>query len=240
MKRNRSVSYALLIGTAAVLGLLLLRIGAAPAPSLAVEFLRNRLTYLYVFTVTAVVFLAVGYVFGRKIDQFRRLATTDALTALGNRRAFLDRLGDECRRAERYGCALSLLLIDIDGLKRVNDQQGHAAGDQALRMAAHAIKTTMRATDIGARWGGDEFAIVAPSTARREAKRLAQRLLGQVIRQARDVPFTVSVGVSTFEPHRDPVPSVDSLLNSADAALLRAKGAGRNQVQAVWEVLSSP
>jgi diguanylate cyclase (GGDEF)-like protein len=233
LKRRRSVYYALLTGTAAVLGLLLLRVALLPTPPLALEFLRNRLTYFYVFAVTAVVFVTLGYVLGRKIDQLRRLATTDALTGLANRRAFLDRLRDECRRAERYGSALSLLLIDIDGLKRVNDKHGHAAGDKALRTAAHAINSTMRGTDVGARWGGDEFAIVAPSTARREANRLAQRLLGQVARQANtgEVAVTVSVGVSTFEPTTDPSPDVDSMLNTADAALLRAKSAGRNQVK---------
>src|SRR5919109_1027036 len=103
----------------------------------------RRLNYAIL---TATVFLVIGYVLGRQVDELRRLATTDSLTGLANRRAFQSRLRDERRRARRYQSSLSLLLIDIDGLKRINDERGHAAGDQGLRAAAHEIKATMRAT----------------------------------------------------------------------------------------------
>jgi diguanylate cyclase (GGDEF)-like protein len=128
---------------------------------------------------------------------------------------------------------LSLLLIDIDGLKRINDERGHAAGDEALRTIARAINATMRVTDFGARWGGDEFAIVAPNSVRRSAQRLGQRLLGHVSRQARarDAAVTISVGVATLEPQSQPSATVEWLLNAADAALYRAKGEGRNRVK---------
>jgi diguanylate cyclase (GGDEF)-like protein len=233
MKRRRGVAYALLTAAAAVLGLLLLRAAFSFVPSLTFEFLTNRLTYLYVFTATAAVFLALGYVLGRRIDELRRLSTTDPLTGLANQRAFQTRLRDEWQRARRYTSPLSLLLIDIDGLKQVNDDRGHATGDQVLRAAAHAINATMRVTDFGARWGGDEFAIVAPNTVRRSAHRLAQRLLGQVGRQARarDVDVTVSVGVATLEPDSDRPATVEWLLNAADTALYRAKSNGRNRVK---------
>lgn len=233
MDRRRGVAYALLTAAAAVLGLLLLRAVFSFVPSLTFEFVTNRLTYVYVFMATAVVFLVLGYVLGRRIDELRRLSTTDPLTGLANQRAFQARLRDEWQRARRYTSPLSLLLIDVDGLKHINDERGHAAGDQVLRAAAHAINATMRVTDFGARWGGDEFAIVAPNTVRRSAHRLAQRLLGQVVRQAtaRDVAVTISIGVATLEPESHPSATVEWLLNAADAALYRAKSDGRNRVK---------
>lgn len=232
MEHRRRLAYALLTAAAAVLGLLLFRAVFSVVPSLTFEFFTNRLTYIYVFIVTAIVFLGLGYVLGRRIDELRRLSTTDTLTGLANRLAFQARLRDEWERARRYTSPLSLLLIDIDGLKRINDERGHAAGDEVLRTTAHAINATMRVTDFGARWGGDEFAIVAPNSVRRSAQRLAQRLLGHVSRQARarDAAVTISVGVATLEPQSQPSATVEWLLNAADAALYRAKSDGRNRV----------
>jgi diguanylate cyclase (GGDEF)-like protein len=232
VERRQRLQYAMLTATAAALGLLLLRVVFSSVPSLAYEFLRNRLTYVYVFAVTAAVFLVLGYVLGRQIDELRHLSTTDPLTGLANRRAFQSRLRDEWRRARRYKSPLSLLLIDIDGLKRINDERGHSVGDQVVRTAAHAINTTMRVTDVGARWGGDEFAIVAPNTIRRAAQRLARRLLGEVEQRARgqEVAVTVSIGVATFEPESNPSAAVEWLLKAADAAPYRAKSDGRNRV----------
>jgi diguanylate cyclase (GGDEF)-like protein len=233
MERRRGVAYALLTAAAAVVGLLVVRAAFSFVPSLTFEFFTNRLTYIYVFVATAIVFLALGYVLGRRIDELRRLSTTDALTGLANRRAFQIRLRDEWRRARRYTTSLSLLLIDIDGLKRINDARGHAAGDKVLRTAGHAINATMRATDFGARWGGDEYAIVAPNTDRRSAQQLAQRLLGYVSEQAGagDAAVTISVGVATFDPQGHPSKAVDWLQNAADAALYQAKREGRNRVK---------
>jgi diguanylate cyclase (GGDEF)-like protein len=232
MQRRRGLVYAFLTAAAVVVGLLLIRAASSYVPSLAFEFFTNRLTYVYVFVATALVFTVLGYVLGRRIDELRRLSTTDALTGLANRRAFQMRLRDEWRRARRYTLPVSLLLIDIDGLKRINDQRGHTAGDDVLKTAAHAISATMRDTDFGARWGGDEFTIVAPNTGRRSAQQLAQRLLGRVSGQsrARD-SVTISVGVATFEPQNNPSITIEGLLNAADAALYQAKGEGRNRVQ---------
>src|SRR5919109_4723077 len=185
MERRRGLAYAFLTAAAAVLGLLLMRAAFTFVPSISFEFFANRLTYVYVFVATAIVFLALGYILGRRIDELRRLSTTDPLTGLANRRAFQARLRVEWQRAHRYLSPLSLLLIDIDGLKRINDERGHAAGDLVLRTAAHAINATMRTADFGARWGGDEFAIVAPNTVRSAAQQLAQRLLGHVSEQAK-------------------------------------------------------
>ena len=224
--------YGLLTATAAALGLLLIRMAFTFVPSLTFEFLANRLTYIYVFAATALVFIVLGYTLGRRIDELRRLSSTDPLTGLANRRAFQSRFRDEWLRARRYGSPLSLLLVDVDGLKQINDERGHAAGDEVLRTAARAIAVTMRVTDFGARWGGDEFSIVAPNTVRGSAQHLAQRLLGQLLHEARaqHTAVTISVGVATIEPQRDGSATIERLLEAADSALHQAKSDGRNRV----------
>jgi diguanylate cyclase (GGDEF)-like protein len=225
--------YALLTAAAAVLGLLLIRAAFTFVPSLTFEVLANRLTYIYVFVATAIVFLGLGYVLGRRIDELRRLSTTDSLTGLANRRALHARLRDEWLRARRYDAPLSLLLVDVDGMKQINDERGHAAGDAVLRTAARAIVVTMRVTDFGARWGGDEFAIVAPNTVRRSAQHLAKRLLEHLSNEAREhqASVTVSVGVATVEPNRDSSATIDRLVVAADSALYQAKNDGKNRVR---------
>lgn len=233
MERGRVLVHALLTGTAAVAVLVLIRAAFAYVPSLTFEFLVNRLTYVYVFVATALVFLLLGYTLGRRIDELQRLSATDPLTGLANQRAFRVRLRDEWLRARRYDSPLSLLLVDVDGLKQINDERGHAAGDEVLRTAARAIAMTMRVTDFGARWGGDEFAIVAPNTVRWSAQDLAQRLLGHLSDEARahQAVVTISVGVAIVEPQRDPSATIERLLNAADSALYQAKSDGRNRVR---------
>jgi diguanylate cyclase (GGDEF)-like protein len=160
VKQRRGLYAGLATSAGIVLGLLLLRTAFTSGYPLAAELLANRLTYIYVFVATALVFIVLGYVLGRQADELRRLSMTDALTGLSNRHAFQVRLRDEWRRSRRYHAPLALLLIDVDGLKRVNDEQGHEAGDRVLREVAGALRHTLRGTDIGARWGGDEFAII--------------------------------------------------------------------------------
>jgi diguanylate cyclase (GGDEF)-like protein len=196
MKRRRGFYVALASSAVLVLGLLILRTLFASGYSLAAEFLSNRLTYIYVFVATAVVFIVLGYVLGRQADELRRLSMTDALTGLANRHAFQVRLREEWRRSRRYRAPLALLLIDVDGLKQVNDEQGHEAGDRVLRDVAGAIRHTLRGTDTGARWGGDEFAIIAPNTGPTAARHLGQRLLAHTKERTRGEapPLTVFGG----------------------------------------------
>ena len=237
MKRQRGFNYALLAAVAAVSGLVILRAVFVPAESVRIDFLSNWYTYAYVFAATAVTFLVLGYVLGRQADRLRYASTTDPLTGLPNRRAMNDRLRSEWQRASRYGSPLALLLIDIDGLKRINDERGHGEGDRLLRNAATAIRQTLRTTDFGARWGGDEFSIVAPQTAREAAQRLAQRLLVHLADQDRALgAMTASVGVAVFESSHPVETGGDTrnaewLMRAADAALYGAKAAGRNQVR---------
>jgi diguanylate cyclase (GGDEF)-like protein len=233
MKRQRGVNYALMTAAAAVVGLLLLRAIFTSHVSLRTDFVSNRFTYAYIFVATAGTFLVLGYVLGRQADELRRVSTTDSLTGLFNRRAMNDRLQHEWRRSSRYHTPLALLLIDIDGLKRINDEWGHRGGDRLLRSTATAIRETLRTTDVGARWGGDEFAIVAPQTSRDAARRLAERLLTQLKNQKDYAPggIAASVGVAVFESAQDAGKNLDWLMRCADGALYSAKSGGRNQVK---------
>jgi diguanylate cyclase (GGDEF)-like protein len=233
MRRRRGFYVGLASSAVLVLGLLVLRTRFGSGYTLAAEFLSNRLTYIYVFVATAAVFKALGYVLGRQADELRRLSLTDALTGLANRHAFQVRLREEWRRSRRYRAPLALLLIDVDGLKRVNDEQGHEAGDRVLRDVAGAIRHTLRGTDIGARWGGDEFAIIAPNTGPQAAQRLAHRLLGHTRARTRDdgAPLTVSVGLAVLDPTQRRRESAEMLMRNADEALLGAKSNGRDRVK---------
>ena len=234
MERRRSVTYALFTSAAAALGLLVVRTAFSFVPSLTFDFVADRLTYLYVFLVTASVFLLLGYLLGRRIDELRRLSTTDPLTELANRRAFEQRLNAEWQRSRRDRTPLSLLLIDIDGLKRVNDEDGHAAGDVLLRAAARSIRATMRVTDCGARWGGDEFAMIAPNTRPRAAEHLGHRLMAHLADPAQTghpTAIAVSIGIATVDPLSTSELALERLLELADSALYRAKIDGRNRIR---------
>jgi diguanylate cyclase (GGDEF)-like protein len=127
-----------------------------------------------------------------------------------------------------------LLLIDVDGLKQVNDVHGHAAGDRVIRTVALAIAETLRESDFGARWGGDEFAVVAPNSGSDAAHTFAERLLERVRTQSDEhgrAP-TVSIGIATFDPNGEEPPDAASLSQAADRALYEAKAKGRNRVEA--------
>jgi diguanylate cyclase (GGDEF)-like protein len=213
--------------------LLVLRELYAPRPVTA-ELMSDRPTYLYVLLATAVVLAAVGFVLGRQADRLASLSQTDVLTGLPNRRALSQQIRDELHRSARYRMPLSLLLIDVDGLKQVNDADGHAAGDRMLRAVARAITYTLRASDFGARWGGDEFGIVAPNTTSEAARASAERLLLHISQQLDEHGRSpsASVGIATFDPNHLEHADLDSLTQAADRALYQAKANGRNRVEA--------
>jgi diguanylate cyclase (GGDEF)-like protein len=204
-----------------------------PRP-LTAELLSDRLTYLYLLLSTALVLAVVGFVLGRQADRLASLSRTDALTGLPNRRALAERIQEELRRSARYGMPLSLLMVDVDGLKQVNDAHGHAAGDRLIQTVARAITDTLRHSDFGARWGGDEFGIIAPNTSLEAARASAERLIAHIRQQGPQSGRspTVSVGVATFDPTRGAGMDVETLSQAADRALYQAKANGRNRVEA--------
>jgi len=159
----------------------------------------------------------------------RRLANTDALTGLANRRQAEEQLLRELRRAERYGRRFSVLLMDIDHFKGLNDRYGHLAGDDVLIDLARRIQRMVRGADTVARWGGEEFMLLAPETGIEDAGRLAEMIRQHVAGHtlAERYRCTLSLGVAAYRPGD----SVQAVIARADAALYQAKRGGRNQVQ---------
>jgi diguanylate cyclase (GGDEF)-like protein len=154
-------------------------------------------------------------------------AHTDSLTALANRRGFDERFKLEVARSARSGRPLSLIICDLDRFKLVNDELGHGEGDAALRRAAAAIAASVRSIDAVSRLGGEEFAILLPNASKVEAFVVAERIRMGVLEEFADhpVPLTASCGFSSLDTDRaDP----QKLFHRADAALYRAKRAGRN------------
>jgi diguanylate cyclase (GGDEF)-like protein len=169
-----------------------------------------------------------------KTRQLEILSETDALTGVFNRRYFDRMLEKEWHRCSRDGNTLSLLILDIDHFKRINDTYGHLAGDEYLRQVAAGLKSCFqRCSDVIARYGGEEFAILAPGTPEADVARLAERLRQEV--QDRVVSYagrplrtTVSIGIAGGQP--DYRQTSENLVRRADEALYRAKNAGRNRV----------
>ncbi|MBE0476083.1 MAG: diguanylate cyclase [Coriobacteriia bacterium] len=164
-------------------------------------------------------------------------STLDALTGLWNRRVFSERLAEESARAARYETPLSLLMLDVDDFKGVNDRFGHVAGDCVLAAVGKAMRDSLRATDMPARFGGDEFAVILPGTTAQEARRVAEKLQAalraltfsfEADGYTREVGVSVSVGgASLARPRWDPT----ELLEAADRAMYAAKGSGKDQVR---------
>lgn len=166
--------------------------------------------------------------------RLERLARTDALTSLGNRRDFYEQAAREIAQARRHGDALSLLLMDIDHVKKINDGYGHAGGDQVLRQLSRSLGAVLRETDLPARLGGEEFAVLMPRTSTEHAVAVAERLRHAMahtrveLDDGRTIRFTVSIGVSSWRPDDT---DVDAPLQRADEALYRAKHGGRDRVE---------
>ena len=161
------------------------------------------------------------------------LAHTDSLTQVLNRRALTVRLVSEMDRSRRYDAMLSMLMVDLDHFKNVNDTMGHLVGDDVLREVAHLLLESVRSVDFVARYGGEEFVVVLPETALAGAVKFAERMRERIEHNSfasthGGVRMTASIGVASY-----PAPgvhTVDDLFARADEALYRAKSAGRNQV----------
>jgi diguanylate cyclase (GGDEF)-like protein len=188
--------------------------------------------------VLGLLFLSMTLNFGfllMAMDRLRNevadLALLDDLTGVANRRHLLQRLGEECARSERSSEPFSLLVIDLDGFKTINDTHGHAAGDACLQHFTLMAQTRLRPGDMLARTGGDEFCVVLPSSTLREAAAIARRVL-EVCRQDAvncvgvDIPIAISIGVAQWDRGVGQFP--DRLIAHADHALYAAKKNGKN------------
>ncbi len=169
--------------------------------------------------------------------ELQNLATTDPLTGAANRHAFMERAERECQRSRRYGHPLSLIMIDIDNFKMINDTYGHSAGDRILQIMCDVCRGTIRESiDHLSRWGGEEFLVLAPETdgagAAALAERLRQRIADEeIVIDGRPLSFTASFGVATADRGCDNSAMKD-LLEQADKCLYRSKSQGRNRVTA--------
>lgn len=167
----------------------------------------------------------------RLVEELEQQASTDTLTGVFNRRHILEQAEQEFIKSKRYGLPLSLLVIDVDSFKRINDSCGHSAGDDALRLLTHVCKSELRTSDSLGRIGGDEFVVLLPHTHHEDALLIADRLR-ICIEEATSVSlsgkFTVSIGISSIGHD---VETLAMLLRCADSALYEAKSTGRNCVR---------
>jgi len=172
----------------------------------------------------------------RLFDQVRHLAVSDPLTGLANYRRFLDALELEVKRSLRTKRTFAVLLLDLDGLKQINDRLGHLVGTRAIIRVAEAIRSQCRAIDTAARYGGDEFALVLPETQADAAWHAARRICQALAREVEQPALTVSVGVATFPRDGE---TIEALLGAADRALygMKARHHGKRVMNRVAALL---
>ena len=194
------------------------------------------LAILVWFLIAAVI---LAWVLARTLTRLHRRvseqALTDPLTGLWNRRYFAETLDLEVSRSVRFGHPISLIILDVDDFKEINDREGHLQGDAVLEKVTDVVSDVTRTIDVAARFGGDELALILIETGREGAAILGERLGDEMratripMRDGRSMRVTVSVGAATIP---DSAHDVESLVDAADRALLRAKRAGKNQIRA--------
>jgi two-component system cell cycle response regulator len=172
------------------------------------------------------------------MEKMADLSTKDELTDLYNRRYFIEFAEREVAGAERYAQNLSLLMLDLDFFKQINDNHGHPAGDSVLKQTAHLLKKSIRQCDVACRYGGEEFAVIMPNTCLTDARIFCERLRKKIKKatvryDSKKIRFTVSIGLAQFTPKIDK--SIAHLIKRADNGLYAAKQQGRNCVIAVGD-----
>jgi two-component system, cell cycle response regulator len=196
---------------------------------------KGALAVMIWFLVAAVI-LAWGLArtLTRRHERIAQEALTDPLTGLWNRRHMAETLDREVSRALRFGHEISLIIIDVDDFKRINDRLGHLQGDLVLETIGDLVRDATRDIDVAARYGGDELALILVETDNEGATILAERLRERVrdtevpLRDGGAMGMTISVGVATIPDSAD---DLESLVDGADRALLRAKRSGKNQIR---------
>jgi diguanylate cyclase (GGDEF)-like protein len=183
-------------------------------------------TFMGIMAVTSLVLAAEVTEHKRAEEHARQLATSDALTGLANYRRLLDALDREIKRYGRTGKPFAVLLLDLDGLKKINDVHGHTVGSRALCRLANTLQMHSREIDTAARYGGDEFVLVLPETELEAARNVAERVAQQLGRDGEEPPLTVSVGAAVYP--RDGR-TIEELLRAADRALYVEKGSSRKK-----------
>jgi len=165
-------------------------------------------------------------------EKIQRQATTDGLTGLANHKTFYEILEKELWRSRRYGGQISLIMVDVDNLKKINDAYGHRAGDKVIREISRKVKECIRQIDTAARYGGDEFAVILPNTSLTDATVVAERMVGAVAHspttwKKEQIALSISVGLGQYDADTNP----EDITSRSDQALYTAKQAGKNTVK---------
>jgi diguanylate cyclase (GGDEF)-like protein len=199
---------------------------------------------LATFVVGAALLVGIGVRVGRRVDALERTTREDPMTCVGNRRHWEASLRQEVDRALRSRMPLSVLMVDLDNLKLLNDAHGHGCGDRALALVGEVLRDTCRSRDVAARFGGDEFAVLLPRTRVSEAKIVAERIRSELARRRAllgaplDAHATVSIGAADLDAvpvagRSPPAAAADLLFESADRALYTAKSRGRDRTESI-------
>jgi len=184
------------------------------------ESLLLALAYTGVMAVMTLLLATVVEEHMSSTEQIRQMAVTDPLTGLANYRKLVDVLDAEIKRCDRTGRPFAVVLLDLDGLKKINDALGHVVGSRALCRLAQVLRSRCRATDTPARYGGDEFAVVLPEAGARAAEQVAERIRCYLASETEHPALSVSAGAAVFPANGK---TIDEILRAADAALYRMK-----------------
>lgn len=176
----------------------------------------------------------------KMFEKIQRQARIDGLTGLENHKTFYDVLEKELWRSRRYGGKISLIMVDVDNLKGINDTYGHRMGDKVIKQVSRKIKECIRQIDTASRYGGDEFAVILPNTSLAEATVVAERMVEAVSKMSvvyknETVKISISVGVGRYDSDSNP----EEITNRSDQALYTAKQAGKNMVKVFEECKKS-